>query len=659
MMLLLEPSPKNDKPWKRCAGIAAVFAIIVFAGQAQYVIYTGLFAFTYILLRAIFSWKSGWKNVAIQMGIPFACGAILGAGLAAIQLLQTLELIPLSERGPQAISETFSVRGLWLSPDRLFATFIFPAYHYSLDHFLPYLSTTVYVGPVAILLAGYAVRMRNRLPGYALKVILPLLAAGLIFLYLGMGSNAPLAGKITSMGILGQLRGHGRFGGYFATAMILIMGMGLDIFLRTACPDPGIKIHKSLRFPIFSFELLLMALLSIPFITQRAAYLETRTALGIMTAMFVLFYTGLLVGNLSRSRVPMAVVTLIVITMQIMGFQLTTSETLLDRSQWDADRADLVYIRDSSDKLSEAAIFAVRTQASVRLHDRILRYGLAAFESGARSHIDHLGSANAGLMEGLTICNADLPLELARWEWLVHRNIWEKVDFTEGALTPVDENLLWILGVNWIVTENPDLELVGFERVSNEAWMNRDVPYYIYWREGPVRPYTMYWDYTGVPSGTPESETRDAFFDYMGTAQVGSTVFLEGIDVIDEADSSDTYQPEISRSGVMGEWVGPTEYHASVSSNREGIFMLRDAWYPGWEVRVNDRPAELFRADLVYKAVQVPPGQNEIVFRYRPRYLSVGWIITTVSLLIIMFLGFGMRDRRVETGTDQSPRDAA
>ncbi len=641
LMLLLEPLVENDKPWQRCAGIAAVFAIIVFAGQAQYVIYTGLFACTYIVLRIIISGKSGWKSVLVSMGIPFVIGAVLGAGLAAVQLLSTMELIPLSERGPQAISDTFSVRGLWLSPSRLFATYIFPAYHYSLDHFLPYLSTTIYVGPLAILLAGYAIRFRSQLPSHALKIVFPLLTAGLIFLWLGMGANAPLAGEITSMGILGMLRGHGRFGGYFATVILLLMGMGLHVILRAPCPAIDSTVKRIRGLPLFTIELALMALLAIPFITGRAEYLETRTSLVLMIAMLIIFFAGMLICRLTRSRTSLAVVVIITLIIQTVGFRLTSSETLLKNSSWDADRADLIYISENSESLPEGSLFAIRTQASVRLHERILRSGMAAFESGPLDHIDHLGSANAGLMEGLTICNSDLPLELARWEWLVHRYIWEKVDFTAGPLEDVDLVLLWILGVNWIVTENADLELVGFEKLNDPAWMNRDIPYYIYRRESPVRPYTVYWQWTGVPSGTSDVETRDAFFEYLETSQVGSEVFIEGIDLIDPVSEEIFSESGTSRSGAMGEWVSATEYRANVSTSRDAIFMLRDAWYPGWEVTVNGEPAELIRADLVYKAVKVPPGRNEVVFTYHPTYLNMGWGLSALSLVIILLLGFG------------------
>jgi hypothetical protein len=53
---------------------------------------------------------------------------------------------------------------------------------------------------------------------------------------------------------------------------------------------------------------------------------------------------------------------------------------------------------------------------------------------------------------------------------------------------------------------------------------------------------------------------------------------------------------------------------------------------------VDGSPAELLRADLVYKAVEVPPGRHEVMFEYRPRFLLVGWLVSGISFLVLVAL---------------------
>jgi hypothetical protein len=575
--------------------------------------------------------------------LPFIGGILVGLGLAAIQLLPMLELIPLSERGGGTIETTFAARGLWLSPSRLFATFIFPAYHFSLDHFLPYISTTCWVGPVPILLAGYALRFRRRVASR--RVMLPLLVSGLIFLYLAMGSNAPLAGAVTSWGPLGHFRGHGRLSGYFAISMLGLMAIGLDILFKTPFVRPVDRIKHSLRVLMFAPELIVMGLLAIPFITHRAGYIETRFALWVFLGFLTLFFAGLYVGKLVRSRIPVATAVAMVVAIQIIGFRMLSSESLLLRANWEGDRADILTIRYESSSEEEAAFFAIRTQASVRLHDRIVRNGLRAFSFQPKHHIDHLGSANAGIMENLTMCNADIPLELARWEWLVHRNLWERVDKTSGNLSIADEKLLWFLGVNWIVTENGSLEVTGFERMSSPEWVNGDVPFYIYRRISPVGIYEIYhkWEIgeghtlPSLEQPNDEEAIRNAFHEFLTNSEIKETVLIEGTQGASTIQGNST-KNETKDSVIVSNasWVSPTEYSATVSVSDDAIFMLRDQWYPGWEVVVNGEAAQLLRANLVFKAVKVPTGENEIVFRYKPNRFKVGWLISWVSLLVLV-----------------------
>jgi hypothetical protein len=650
LLMLIEPSRDPETSvstlkgwWMRAAGIACVVASMYFAGQAQYVVYTGLFACTYVVLRILFSRTGTRLRELAAIGFPFVAGSILGFGLTAAILLPQIELIGLSERGTSSLDPMFATTGLWLTPSRLFAAYIFPVYHVSVNQFLPYLSTAVWVGPVAILLAGHALRSKNRT---AFPGLIPLLVAGLIFLYLAMGSNAPLAGKITSWGLLGHFRGHGRFAGYFGLAILTAMALGLDSLLRRA---PIRRLWFNL--PPFVIELGLMLVLLIPFIVGYREYLETKMALGIFLAFLILFFAGLILNKLMKSGVPIIVAISLCLIVQVFGFYATSSETILDRASWDRDRSDLLYIKDKSGT-DESTFLAVRTRASIRLHENFVRHGFSQLSPGPHEHIDYLGSANAGLMDNLSVLNADLPLELSRWEWLVHQGLWSRIDSTKGELSRPDQKLLWILGVNWIVTENGDVEIPGYEKLSDPAWENQGTPYYIYKREWAIRPYMTFWNW--VPAGsTDEEAVRNSFEEWVDGSPVDTTAFVEGGEGSPVAPEG-TFEDHRS-TVVFEKSADPTEFSAIVNVGADALFVLRDAWYPGWKVWVNDRPAELLRADLVFKAVKVPAGNNRVRFEYVPTQLKSGWTISGISaglVLLILLIGMISRTRsRVKEST--------
>ncbi len=80
----------------------------------------------------------------------------------------------------------------------------------------------------------------------------------------------------------------------------------------------------------------------------------------------------------------------------------------------------------------------------------------------------------------------------------------------------------------------------------------------------------------------------------------------------------------------------------TVKAATPGYLVLTDAYYPGWQATVNGTPTPIERADVMFRAVQVPAGQSTVVFEYRPVWLPLAfilggafWLIALLSLLIL------------------------
>ena len=78
-----------------------------------------------------------------------------------------------------------------------------------------------------------------------------------------------------------------------------------------------------------------------------------------------------------------------------------------------------------------------------------------------------------------------------------------------------------------------------------------------------------------------------------------------------------------------------------------GYLVLTDAYYPGWTATVDGQPAEIERADIMFRAVKVPAGQHRVELRYQPQSFSLGLLISigTVVVLVGVWLIVRRRNR--------------
>lgn len=107
-------------------------------------------------------------------------------------------------------------------------------------------------------------------------------------------------------------------------------------------------------------------------------------------------------------------------------------------------------------------------------------------------------------------------------------------------------------------------------------------------------------------------------------------------------------------SGPLGEAsariVRETSTRVEIECETPGraVLVLTDMFYPGWAARVDGRPARIYRANGLFRAVTVDSGHHRVVFRYRPGSLHIGAMLSLLSLvgLIVAWATQGWAARR-------------
>ncbi len=75
-----------------------------------------------------------------------------------------------------------------------------------------------------------------------------------------------------------------------------------------------------------------------------------------------------------------------------------------------------------------------------------------------------------------------------------------------------------------------------------------------------------------------------------------------------------------------------------VHAPKAGFLHLADQYFPGWTVHVNGEPAEILRANYVFRIVEVPAGESTVVFEYGLTPIYIGAAISLLTLAALSWL---------------------
>jgi hypothetical protein len=95
-----------------------------------------------------------------------------------------------------------------------------------------------------------------------------------------------------------------------------------------------------------------------------------------------------------------------------------------------------------------------------------------------------------------------------------------------------------------------------------------------------------------------------------------------------------------SPESVSVETLEPTRVALSANLNSPGVVIVADVYYPGWELTIDGRDAEMLRVNRMMRGAAVEAGPHRLVFNYRPRSFRWGMRIS-LSALVAVIVAFG------------------
>lgn len=83
----------------------------------------------------------------------------------------------------------------------------------------------------------------------------------------------------------------------------------------------------------------------------------------------------------------------------------------------------------------------------------------------------------------------------------------------------------------------------------------------------------------------------------------------------------------------------PNKITLTVKTDSQKLLFLSDTYYPGWKAFVDGKETKIYRADFSFRAILLPEGSHNVLFKYKPKSFELGLKTTIISIITtIVFL---------------------
>jgi hypothetical protein len=85
-------------------------------------------------------------------------------------------------------------------------------------------------------------------------------------------------------------------------------------------------------------------------------------------------------------------------------------------------------------------------------------------------------------------------------------------------------------------------------------------------------------------------------------------------------------------------YTNPNQVRAVIETDRDGILVISDVFYPGWELIVNGEKQKIYKANTTFRAGVLKAGVNNILFNYNPQSFKIGFILSIIGIGLAIIL---------------------
>jgi hypothetical protein len=120
----------------------------------------------------------------------------------------------------------------------------------------------------------------------------------------------------------------------------------------------------------------------------------------------------------------------------------------------------------------------------------------------------------------------------------------------------------------------------------------------------------------------------------------------------DEISAIDSVTGELGNASI--EQYSPNSVSIRVLAQRVSVLVLTDTYYPGWNAYLDGSLIATYRAYGLVRALFIPPGHHQVLFKYEPTSFEIGAIISILSGTLLCFVACSSvyRSKHIFRGPD-------
>jgi hypothetical protein len=588
---------KKLLPFLNAAGL---MAFQIFATGMQIMAYTYLGV---ILLAVYKIWiengnKGGWLK---PVGM-FAAGAAAIAVYSSLQLIPSIPYTDFSWRGDFTYNDFIS----WSFHPLEAITFILPHFFGLMgETYYGRMSmnlTTYYFGLISFLLMPFAFSDKKYF-----KLSMFLVFSGLVFLILSFGGYTPLYGLFYYVPVFKQFRNPGRFLYVFTFFMSALAAVGLNNILSAGQKEKGPMMK------ILAITASVTGIISITLVLLLAA--------GNLNGMISSLYS-----TIRNTQMPISVLQAVTdgIRQDILYFVLTLSAGLA-----------VIYVFLAG-KIKHA-FTAVLVLAAINLAD------VHRIDSKFIIYADYKTIVPALDPVAITLKQDNDIYRMSdfSFSWAPNRNIYYGIEGLKGihGLMPSKyirmekEGIFNMLAadsyfnVKYLVM-GQDISIPGLEKIldgNTKVYKNSAV--------------SARFDFTDRINKYASDE------DILQFMKSGAYDF-KGALVKEDMDWMPSPGPLTYSIGLKE--YGPNRIRMKVEAGKDGMLVVKNAYYPDWKVKVDNKPGKIYNVNYAFMGIPLKRGVHEIDLYYSKAGFYAGLLLTLLGIIFYLFVYF--RERKTKKG---------